>query len=261
MTTKLRSLYEELKHSSTADQQRRCEVFLRKLDSSNPGVTLAEMFHEALKDNARFSNIDQPFLNARSLKQRKVLGPTSRGDNRIVHLLTLGEVMVKGGPPKYRFNYVGRQVPPFRQEGLGKPRSGAGGIDYTAKTMVSPILGEIKVGSDQNPFYAFVQLLTYLSEMATKSQIVRANQHQEFGIQLSTPQPFDLHILLADFNDRGKKGELIEPANLLADNFKIQLKDRYRSAAAVVGNVLCLRMDSAAFARNEERSLKCDWAV
>ena len=261
MATKLRSLYATLKMSSTADQQSLCEKFLKKLDSSKPGVTLAQMFDEALKDNARFSNIDQPFLNARSLKDRKPVGPTSRGDNRIVHLLTSGEITVTGGPPEYSFTYVGRQVPPFRQEGLGNPRSGAGGIDYTGRTKVNPVLGEIKVRSDQNSFYAFVQLLTYLSEMATASQIVRANKHDEFGIHLSTSQPFDLHILLTDFNDRGKKGKLIEPTHLLADNFKSQLKDHYKLAAAVVGNVLCLRMDSAAFALSKERTLKCDWAV
>lgn len=261
MTTKLRRLYNDLKNMSTAEQQTQCEKFLKKLDSSKPGVTLAQMFDEALKDNAGFSNIDQPFLNARSLRNRKPIGPTSKGDNSIVYLLTFGETTVVGGPLEYCFRYVSRQVPPFRQEGLGKPRSGAGGIDYTGRTKVNPVLGEIKVGSDQNPFYAFVQLLTYLSEMATANQIARANKHNEFGIQLSTSQPFDLHILLADFNDRGKKGQLIGPTRRLAEDFKKQLKDCYESAAAVVGNVLCLSMDSTAFTRITQPPLRCDWAV
>lgn len=163
-----------------------------------------------------------------------------------------------GGPADYQFTYLNRQLPPLRREGAGEPTSGAGGIDYTARSGPRPVLGEVKRESDQNPFYALVQLLTYLSEMATEKQVARATQHEEFGLSLAFPQPFDLHILLADFNDRGEKGPLIDLTRRLAAAFKTRLAIYPVPAAAVVGTVMCLRLDSGAFA---DRYVDCVWHV
>src|SRR5215218_2183217 len=63
----------------------------------------------------------------------------------------------------------------------------------------------------------------YLSEMATKNQVARASRHGEFGLPLTFPQPFDLHILLVDFNDRGEKGPLVDLTRRLATAFKSRL--------------------------------------
>jgi hypothetical protein len=265
MATQLRNLYELLKHFSTSTHQSMCEDCLRKLKASGPGLTLAEWFNDALAENASFSNEGQPFLNAQSRENRKPIGPDSKGGERIVYLLSSKEVEVAGLPYPYRFCCTNRELPPLRQEGAGDPTSGAGGIDYTARTTtnpVRPVLGEIKVGNDENPFYALIQLLTYLSEMASANQIARAVNHKELGdLPLEFPQPFDLHILLADFNDRGDKGPLIDLTYSLVSSFKSRLADRYKEAAKVVGSVLCLRMNTAAFATNQASMLECIWTV
>lgn len=260
MATPMRDLYDGLEGASTADQRRLCESLLTGLESAPEAPNIAALFAASLAGNAAFDNVGQPFLNEPSLRGRKPLGPDSRGDNRIVHLLASGggEVAVRGGPADYRFTYVNRQLPPLRQERAGVPTSGAGGIDYTARTATRPVLGEVKRGDDQNPFYAFVQLLTYLSEMATERQVARANRHGEFGRPLAFPQPFDLHILLADFNDRGEKGPLIDLTWRLAAAFMNRLTSHHGDAAPVVGTILCLRMDSADFIG---RSVECLWHV
>lgn len=60
-------------------------------------------------------------------------------------------VAVTNGPRGYAFRYVGHQVPSCRQEGVGKTRSGAGGIDYTAVAGKTPVLGEISGQGTRSP--------------------------------------------------------------------------------------------------------------
>ena len=144
---------------------------------------------------------------------------------------------------------------------MGRPESGRGGIDYvalrTSGKWEQPCLGEIKVGADQNAFYAFIQLLTYLTELATEHQIERANKYALFGTSISENPSFDLHILLADFNQRGKKGELTGKTEALAKLFKESLWRFKPTLAGLVGSILCLEMDSECF--EETKTLDLLW--
>jgi hypothetical protein len=247
MTTRLRCFYEELHYFSTATHQEMCNDFLRALRATRK-PTLANWFMEAFQARTSFDNVCQPFLNEESLQIRKPIGPDARGDNRIIHLLSTKQaIQVTGLPNEYQFQYVERQVPPLRVEGSGQPTSGAGGIDFIGRRGVVPILGEVKLDTDQNPFYAFIQLLTYLSEMATPKQIERANRWSLFGGNIGRCPSFDLHIILADFNDRGEKGQLVEPTRQLALEFKRRLLADFPDIAGVLGNVLCLRLNSQDF--------------
>lgn len=261
MTTQIRSLYGILKHFSTATHQSICGDFLRCTTLIGTKPTIAEWFAEAVASNNSFCNVDQPFIGVQSLSGRTPTAPDSKR-TRIIHLLaSKAEIEIGDGSQDYRFTYMNRELSPLRIEKANQPSSGAGGIDYIGRTKGRPILGEIKVDNDANPFYAFVQLLTYLSELATPHQIQRANRHKEFGLELGVPQAFDLHILLADFNDRGEKGELIEPTKRLAEQFKERLHARHPEAAAYVGNILCIGMNSHAFAESNTANLKCIWAA
>jgi hypothetical protein len=255
--TPLRKLYRSI-GKTTAQDKKTCSDLLKGLKGT-AASSLASMFRESLEVNSHFDGTKQPFLNAASLKSRTKLTSGSRGDNRIVFLLsTKKEVLVSDGPRGYSFHYVGRQVPPFRQEGAGAPRSGAGGIDYTAVADKTPVLGEIKRSGDKNAFYAFVQLLTYLSEMATANQVARATKHEEFGVALKHPQRFDLHVLLTDLNPRSATQSLIGQTHELAEAFR---KSLGKEAEKVLGKILCLQMDSAEFADDAAPALHCDWVA
>jgi hypothetical protein len=257
MPTPLRQLYRAI-GKNVAQDKKTCNDLIAGLKRST-GSSLVSMFVDSLQMSAPFDGCKQPFLNEASLKKRKAIGPGSRGDNRIVYLLSAADsVHVEGGPKGYEFTYVGRQLPPFRQEGLGVPRSGAGGIDYTARTATRPVLGEIKRTGDKNAFYAFVQLLTYLSEMATDNQVRRATKFKEFGMKLTFPQPFDLHILLVDPNRRSATLDLIEKTRELAKLFRSKLS---RDDRQLVGEILCLEMDSKSFAETETPTLQCHWTA
>jgi hypothetical protein len=248
--TPLRKLYRSL-GKNIQDDKTACKTLLH-----DPAV-LARMFRESVAAIDTFDGTKQPFLNNASLKSRKPLGPQSRGDNRVVYLMSTKErITVENGPRGYSFQFVRHQVPPLRLEGAGQPRSGAGGVDYVANADGTPVLGEIKLTGDKNAFSAFIQLLTYLSEFATEKQVQRANKYKEFNAGLEYPQAFDLHILLVDVNRRRAATALIEQTKELAASFRRSL---HKDDKKVVGKILCLQMDSESFSSDAAATVACLW--
>ena len=236
--TRLKSLYRSLGLLSTGGQTAICDDL-----AGRPSV-LADCFAEALSKNSKLTPIDQPFLPTNAEKTRQPIGLEDRNDNRIYHRLLEGDgVIVPTSTEDYSFKVIARQVPPLREAGNDRPNSGRGGVDYVGIAGESPVLGEIKLGGDQNPFYALIQLFAYLSEMATESQVERARKYLFGDAQVIGPSPsFDLHILLADFNDRGSKGRLISATKRLVTAFRDQLLVRHPSASARLGKVLCMKL-------------------
>ncbi len=76
--------------------------------------------------------------------------------------------------------------------------------------------------------------------MATPNQINRAVRHRLFGGGIDEITSFDLHIFLANFNDRGEKGRLINLTQQLAVAFKDRLQRENPEAADSVGKILCI---------------------
>ena len=84
--------------------------------------------------------------------------------------------------------YVAYEVNPRRtsraifQNGLSATSSGLGGIDILLRRNDdTPVVGEIKVANDENPFYALIQSLTYAIELATPKQLARLREHGVYG--------------------------------------------------------------------------------
>ena len=124
---------------------------------------------------------------------RPPISKEDKNDNRIFALLRDHQnVRVGDVPDGHEFRLIERKIPTQRITGADDPDSGRGGMDYIAVRNATPILGEIKVKDDANSFYAFIQLLTYLSEMATPNQIQRAIGHKLFGSVIEEISSFDL---------------------------------------------------------------------
>lgn len=254
MATKLRAIYETLKTLDTASQIRFCETFLKTTPSMRSCQTLAMLFSDALRDNEALDYRHETFLTSAGRKN------TQSVRTRVHDCLSRPKsnpLTVNLNNGQYQFTYLGREFSPLRHLGLGW-------VDYFAKTEVRPVLGEVKCGDDENPFYAFIQLLTYLSETATAHQIARAVAHHELQMDVKFPQKFDLHILLVKhqaFKPASTKHQLIDSTRRLVEQLKDELASEYPSASAVIGNVLCLRMDSHAFDLDSAVSLDCIWAA
>jgi len=245
--TRLRHLYESLHGFSTPTQQSMCNDLCKGLKAKTK-TNLADLFAEAIGENTKLDEIDAPFFTDEMLKnRRKTENERQESDKHYKGTVQVTDAMKSHNPmniqlgddESYQLNFIQREVPHMRGQQGGRPRNRAW-IDYIGVTNGQPILGEIKCGSDQNPFYAFIQLLTYLSEMATPSQIKRAMSYKLFGEQCKAMDCFDLHILLTNFNERSTKRLLLERTEELAQQFKDKLKQTHDEYAKVVGRVLCL---------------------
>ncbi|TWT62867.1 hypothetical protein [Rubinisphaera italica] len=81
------------------------------------------------------------------------------------------------------FSYVTREFNPRRttngvfESGLSARSSGAGGIDVLLMKNGNPVVGEIKVKDDADPFYALIQCLTYAIEAGTPNQFLRMKKY------------------------------------------------------------------------------------
>lgn len=252
MTTFLRELYDVLSCFSTATHTEMCNDLLRKLKAKSED-NLAGYFAAALEVNQCFNQSAVPFI------------PATRGQKSGTNPVT--DVMAKASPlvlptsssTPYEFTFLEREIPHLRAMTKAEQDDKAW-IDYVAVKRNRPILGEVKWEDDKNSFYAFIQLLTYLSEMAIPNQIERSLRHHLFGRDVSSITAFDLHIFLANFNDRGKKGPLIELTRQLASAFKQRLQQDHPEAATCFGDLLCIRgvIDEAS---NSFSEVKCLWIV
>lgn len=257
MAVTLRSIYEGLSWFSTATHIEMCQDFLRKIKASGDDH-LARLFVDSVTANASFNQVERPFLDSALLAGRKPLDEKSRGTNRVTFAMSQTPLLTVDESDGYSFRYVEREVPHLRTESAIQQED-KGWIDYIAATTTTPILGEIKYDSDQNAFYALIQLLTYLSELLTDRQLERTVRHRLFGESIGSIGQIDLHILLADFNDRGSKGKLIQPTCELASEFKRRLATCCPDLAQKVGNILCI---SATLPSAESPiHLKCLWRV
>lgn len=255
MTTLLREMYDVLGCFNTAAHTAMCKELLEQLKrGTGKKDNLAAYFADALKANKGFDQLDVPFV------------PEDRHNDQGTNPVTTamrdkeGLLNVKISPEKrYEFTFRQREIPHLRAANLIEQDSKAW-IDYVASTMNRPILGEVKWEDDKNSFYAFIQLLTYLSEMATSNQIKRATKHKLFWDDSTTITAFDLHIFLANFNDRGTKGPLIELTRQLASAFKQRLQNDHPDTSACLGDVLCfsghIEDGSKVFSK-----VGCHWAV
>jgi len=249
-TTKLRRRYHRIgeRGFSTNDRRRECDSLC---EDAGP---LVDEFIEALRELEAYDNREEAFNPEE--QQRK--GPGDVGTGTVIQKLRDRPVSVPA-LKDYRFEYVARELSPLRTTQARAPRSGTGGLDYVAildSDSPTPILGEIKVAGDKDAYYAFVQLLTYLSEIASAAQTERANKFLFKNAKIVYPATYDLHILLADFNDRGGKGPITTSTHVLAKSFK-KLLDGRSERPHHVGRVMCLRMDAKMF----DGMLGLEWCV
>jgi hypothetical protein len=236
--TRLHRYYKSLEVMNTDEQTQECRSFNR-----DPRLLL-DLFLNSVSEFEVYRNLEGFGSSPRV--------PVNAGNSRhrvVARLKSSPKIRVPDGDGAYVFRYVGREINPWRttrstfSDGTPASSTGAGGIDYLARTVGDrerPVLGEIKVGSDKTAFYAFVQLLNYLSKFATRNQIDRCNRFLTFGGSVEDPPAFHLHILLADFNDRGTKGQTILLTSELAMAFNAGLIAAGRGG--LVGRILCLEM-------------------
>lgn len=234
--TKLRKFYESLpKLSSPTEEQL---SILEDYNRGNNYTKLIDLYKESKKDFSGYKNIDEPFLPLNLSHRRKFLnkvGVISK-TRHVTLVFEERKNKIDVDDANYNFEYIQREVPtsrtPKTKSEAGIKESGAGGIDFIGSNYKKhlPILGEIKVGGDQNSFYALIQLLTYLSELSTHNQIERINNKTNpnpFGniSQFSSKNSFYLYIVLV-FSEYGKlKQQILTETQKLAAHLEQDIQE------------------------------------
>jgi hypothetical protein len=257
MATKLRDLYVGLKTQSTAIQIQKCKEMIDSF-TNNTATNLAGIFAEAFKENESIGNVTCPFIPPTRTKKASRNPVTSVMQQCSPLIVQVPSTLSDSNLP-YEFNYVQREIPHLR-ELTKKEQKAKAWIDYAAYAKFRPVIGEVKWRDDSNSFYAFIQLLTYFSEMAVPNQIQRAIKHELFSKAIVNIDAFDLHILQVNFNPRSGKQCLVGLTYELAKLFNERLRDEHPAMSVRLGNVLCLfgEIDDGV---NKFSSLKCVWMV
>lgn len=245
--TKLRNFYESLAKLRLATKtQLNIAEDLNEKENYKQIIALYKESKEHFAKKYEYN--DEPFLSKSSRKpiDNNVIS-ISRTQNIISVFQANKKLIHVKNDSKYDFKYLQREVSPLRttnaefETGKSGKSSGNGGIDFIGLNLDNdlpnlPILGEIKVGGDQNPFYALIQLLTYLSELSTPNQIKRINKTELFGnIHLTDETSFYLYILLVNTSSSDIKKELLSKTQNLAARLQEDIKE--------IKEIVFLKMD------------------
>ncbi|MBY0527983.1 MAG: hypothetical protein K2R98_31590 [Gemmataceae bacterium] len=250
--TELRYLYGSFDLFSSLECHRAMVDEARR--DSNPGV-LAGIFQRSVERFHEYSNVDEPFYPERP--GRKELPDPAAIDSiggtlSLTALLKAAGSAEVTGSPELGFTYIDRELVPARTTGNATFENDERSIrvrrlDWLLANSRDklPIIAEVKVGNDKNPFYALVQLLMYAAELATASQLARLRQHypDRFAIPLpkdsgagSTGPVMDLYIVLSNYNPRsGVRQEILEGTSQLAQQLVVE-----RGVSAYVRRIACL---------------------
>ncbi len=215
--TKLRNFYEMLKLFSNETQYKILTDFNRKSNYTK----LVDIYETSKKHFDNKYNYKGSFLGNKPDKRKKLKTNTKgeiKNTNDLVFHFQKNKIISFQKQNDYlNFEYIEREISPIRtpktkfESGKSGKSSGIGGVDFigwnTEKKL--PILGEIKIKNDENPFYALIQLLTYLSEFSTPRQIDRINKAKLFKYEIPRAPKFFLYIVLSNYNWNSKLSKMI----------------------------------------------------
>lgn len=229
--TKLRDFYNLLKNFRTETQLNILEDFNRK----NNYKKLVEIYSDSKNHFDKYSCCDS-FISDSKRKDLPKAPSEIKNTNDLISILEKKVDNYVSNSNGLDFIYLNREISTLRttgnvkfESGQSGRSSGTGGLDFIGWNTIRniPILGEVKVKGDENPFYAIIQLLTYLSELSTPNQIERINNTNLFNSKV-TKSPFFLYVVLSNYNHNSSlKKALLNNSVDLAQKLKGEIMDIY----------------------------------
>ncbi len=229
--------YRRLLKLSQPQRLERAEQLIRRPTS------LAEAFSESRQQFASFDHADEDFYDP--VPPRTALPKNPKGLGSTVEVaarLSGGGRKRVLGDDRLSFSYIDRELVPSRTK--------SGAVFADGKSIRSglrldlllanhhdgiPIIGEVKVAQDKDPFFALIQALTHAAYLSTPSQLKRlARVYSKKKIKVG--KKLDVYLLLAQAPAAATYWfELREAARRLAARLVEQksLTDGVRRIAAV----------------------------
>jgi hypothetical protein len=217
---------------------------------ADPG-RLARDFHESVEIIEREYRNYQPFHPTGHAFGERGSSGIRHGDElaRTVDVaarLARRDVWQVDGNPKLDFRYIDREVPLARAK--PKPKQDQGALLEVDLFLANdqdrtPILAEVKIGTDECPFFALIQLLTQAAYAVTPSQrarLVLFGSRPEFVLKEAVdgkPAKTDLYVMLVNPPDKRPYGELRERAMELSKKLikQPEIASRIRRIAWIEG--------------------------
>lgn len=172
------------------------------------------------EERRRFEDFaaNEPFYPAGTRKPLPQEVPEIRRTPHFAAVLWRPRVWDVVGHGELGFRYVDREIATSRttkgSDGL-RPLS----VDLLLANAEdrTPIVGELKLGGDQNAFYALIQGLVHAARLASPRQLQRLQRFYADHFAREEPSgAVDLYVVLRDAPTAGTRPELYELANKLA---------------------------------------------
>lgn len=138
-----------------------------------------------------------------------------KGTTRIAKRLDKAERSLhRTGDSKLQFRYIDREIVALRQPGAvftgklkGETTRSAPRLDLLLEAADgTPIVGEVKVADDKDPYFGLIQALMHTAHLATANQVARlGNVELRRRFSHEPRAPFDVYVVLEDFDP--KKGK------------------------------------------------------
>lgn len=241
--TALRHFYELL---------RRFPSFAFRLQAARECVRRPEQLQELVQASsdhfAHYENAEEPF-HFRS--QGELTADRFADDSIASHLLrnVIAGACSVPEAPLLDFDYVDYEVSPIRttgsqfENGITGRRSGTGGIDLLMANRSDrlPIVAEVKVETDTDPFFGLIQALLYTVEMTSPSQMARIARF--YGNHFTIPEDgplVDVYLMLVTYPDDEKHAESLQ----LTDQLAGFLLTDGTPVARLVRRLVCLETSS-----------------
>ena len=204
--TKMRERFGNLQETSIATQL--------KMAHEAVAEDIAKDFEASVVAFEEYENCEEEFYPG-GRKALIIKQPIKRSEDFAaqLHHQEHGEVQGDQSDPSLNFRYVDRELALARTTQSAKYPDGRSKRafirpDFLLASDVT-ILSELKLNTDESAFYALIQLLASVCELATNDQRRRLSRyyHKDHKDHKALPLPitrFDLYILFHNYNERSK---------------------------------------------------------
>ncbi len=186
----MRRLYEECQAQSSLKKQ---------LDwaATVSAEKLAEAFRESVDQFAGYCNAEPFYPASRGELSKPVPDATIRRCRDLAAYLRMQGVAFVVNDPSLKLRYLDYEVVPARTTGGASYNDGKRSTTWVRLDLLlhadGPVIAEVKLRSDKNPFYALLQALTCAVELATPSQRIRLQSRYS---QINPASPLEIYTVI-----------------------------------------------------------------
>lgn len=196
------SLYEGMHAKGLSQEQR----LLEARDLCAKPDTLVKMFEEDVEAFASYDNQQESFHSGADDRDSTSFSPGSKTRVVAQSLITMieGGTVEVAGNQELSFRYVDREIVSARTpkatfrtvDGDARSASTLPKLDLLlASGDGTPIVAELKVGDDRDPFYALIQALAHAAMLVTENQLKRL--HAQYPKDISKDcEKVDVYVVL-----------------------------------------------------------------